>query len=129
MFFNDYYENSVTSHNADTVIFNFSSHVLTNQMTLKTLISNKELTIQKVHKGNTVVLRNRKDYIFKMKLILADTSKFKKIQIDDSKVLNHLIKWKIKLLNFSKNLNKKKKKISDEGYNDLYPTGSRPGIL
>ena len=129
MFFNDCYENSVTSHNADTVIFNFSSHVLTNQMTLKTLISNKELTIQKVHKGNTVVLRNRKDYIFKMKLILADTSKFKKIQIDDSKVLNHLIKWKIKLLNFSKNLNKKKKKISDEGYNDLYPTGSRPGIL
>ena len=128
MFFNDY-ENSVTSHNADTVIFNFSSHVLTNQMTLKTLISNKELTIQKVDKGNTVVLRNRKDYIFKMKLILADTSKFKKIQIDDSKVLNHLIKWKIKLLNFSKNLNKKKKKISDEGYNDLYPTGSRPGIL
>ena len=98
-------------------------------MTLKTLISNKELTIQKVHKGNTVVLRNRKDYIFKMKLILADTSKFKKIQIDDSKVLNHLIKWKIKLLNFSKNLNKKKKKISDEGYNDLYPRGSRPGIL
>ena len=98
-------------------------------MTLKTLISNKELTIQKVDKGNTVVLRNRKDYIFKMKLILADTSKFKKIQIDDSKVLNHLIKWKIKLLNFSKNLNKKKKKISDEGYNDLYPTGSRPGIL
>ena len=129
MFFNNYYENSVTSHNADTVTFNFSSHVLTNQMTLKTLISNKELTIQKVDKGNTVVLRNRKDYIFKMKLILADTSKFKKIQIDDSKVLNHLIKWKIKLLNFSKNLNKKKKKISDEGYNDLYPTGSRPGIL
>ena len=129
MFFNNYYENSVTSHNTDTVIFNFSSHVLTNQMTLKTLISNKELTIQKVDKGNTVVLRNRKDYIFKMKLILADTSKFKKIQIDDSKVLNHLIKWKIKLLNFSKNLNKKKKKISDEGYNDLYPTGSRPGIL
>ena len=42
-------------------------------------------------KGNTVVLFNRKDYIPKMKQILANTSKFKKIQIDDSKILNHLI--------------------------------------
>ena len=46
---------------------------------LKSLIRNKELIIQKADKDNTVVLLNRKDYISKMKLILADTSKFKKI--------------------------------------------------
>ena len=59
--------------------------------TLKSLIRNKELTIQKADMGNTVVLLNRKDYISKMKLIFADTLKFKKTQIDGSKVLNHLI--------------------------------------
>ena len=29
LFLNNYYDNSVTSHDADKVIFNFSSHVLT----------------------------------------------------------------------------------------------------
>ena len=58
---------------------------------LKSLIRNKEMIIQKVDEGNTAILLGRKDYISKMKLILANTSKFKKIQIDDSKVLNHLI--------------------------------------
>ena len=59
--------------------------------TLKSLMRNKELIIQKADMGNTVVLLNRKDYISKMKLIFADTLKFKKTQIDGSKVLNHLI--------------------------------------
>ena len=58
---------------------------------LKSLIRNIEMIIQKADEGNTAILLGRKDYISKMKLILANTSKFKKIQIDDSKVLNHLI--------------------------------------
>ena len=37
--------------------------------------------IQKADKGNTVELINRADYIFKMKLILKDTSNFEKIGI------------------------------------------------
>ena len=37
--------------------------------------------IQKADKGNTVALINRADYIFKMKLILKDTSNFEKIEI------------------------------------------------
>ena len=65
---------------------------------LKSLIRNKELITQ-----NTEVFLNRKDYISKMKLILVDTSRYKKIQIDESKVLNHFnLTWKMKLLNFSK---------------------------
>ena len=45
----------------------------------KFLIRSKELIIQKADKGNTVVLLNRKDYISKVKLILADTSRKSKL--------------------------------------------------
>ena len=61
-------------------------------------------------------------------MILADTSKFKKIQIDDSKVLNHLIHMENKIVQLLKRL-KEKQEISDKAYNELYPTGSKPGIL
>ena len=60
--------------------------------TIKSLIKNIELIIQKADKGNTVVLLNRKNYISKMKMTLVDTSKFNKIQIDDGKVGHHLIR-------------------------------------
>ena len=200
LFLNNYYDNSITSYDVDQVIFNFSSHVLTNHEksllskglnfaispkdinhadyllpfellyrdtnslrisnfdldsikarlrdsayketskfmeknlpkaefdALKSLIRNKELIIQKADKGNTVVFLNRKDYISKMKLILADTSKFKKIQIDDSKVLNHLIHMENKIVELLKRL-KEKQEISDKVHNELYPTGSKPDIL
>ena len=95
---------------------------------LKSLIRNKELIIQKADKGNTLVLLNRKDYISKMKLILSDISKFKKIQIDDSKVLNHLIHMENKIVELLKRL-KEKQEISDKVYRELYPAGSKPGIL
>ena len=95
---------------------------------LQSLIRNKELIIQKVDKGNKVVLLNRKDYISKMKLILADSSKFKKIQIDDSKVLNHLIHKENKIDELLKKL-KEKQEISNKVYKELCPAGFRPGLL
>ena len=95
---------------------------------LKFLIRNKELIIQKADKGNTVVLLNRKDYISKRKLILPDASKSKNIQIDESKVLNHLIHMENKIVELLKKL-KEKQEISDKVYKELYPTVSRPGIL
>ena len=95
---------------------------------LKSLIRNKELIIQKADKDNTMVFLNRKDYIPKMKLTLADSSKFKKIQIDDGKVLNHLIHMENRIVELLKSL-LKKQEISDEVYNELYPTGSKPRIL
>ena len=66
---------------------------------------------QKANKGNTAVLLNRKDYISTMKLILADTSKFKKIQIDDSNVLSHLIHMENKAVELLKELKKRNKKF------------------
>ena len=77
--------------------------------TLKSLMRNKELIIQKADMGNTVVLLNRKDYISKMKLIFADTLKFKKTQIDGSKVLNHLIQMENNIVELLIKLKEKKK--------------------
>ena len=76
--------------------------------TLKSLMRNKELIIQKADMGNTVVLLNRKDYISKMKLIFADTLKFKKTQIDGSKVLNHLIQMENNIVELLTKLKEKK---------------------
>ena len=95
---------------------------------LKALIRNKELMNQKADKGNTVVLLNKKDYISKMKLILADISKFKKMQIIDSKVRNRLIQTENKMIELLKKL-KEKQEISNKVYNELYRTGSSPGIF
>ena len=94
----------------------------------KSLIRNKELIIQEADKDNTVVLINRKDYICKMKLILAGTSKFKKIRIDGSKILNHLTHMENEIVKLLKKL-EEKQEISDKVYNKSYPTGSRPGIF
>ena len=71
---------------------------------LKSLVKNKELIIQKAEKGNAVVLLNRKNYISRTKLILVDTSKFKKIQIDDSKVIIHLVYMKNEIVQLLKRL-------------------------
>ena len=94
---------------------------------LKFLIRNKELIVQKADKSSTLVLLNRKNYNSKMKLILADTSKFKNIQIDDSKVLNHLIPMENKMLNFSKDLKKSKKYLIKSTM--YYTLQVKPGIL
>ena len=65
-----------------------------------------------------MVLLNRKDYISKMKLVLADTSKFNIIQIDDSKALNHLIHIENKIVELPKRL-EEKQESSDKVYNEL----------
>ena len=43
---------------------------------LKELIKSKDLVIQKVDKGNTVVITNRENYFKDMKSLLSDNSKF-----------------------------------------------------
>ena len=51
-------------------------------LALKDLIKNRDLIIQKADKGNTVVILNKNDYIFKIKVILSDSSKFQKLSIN-----------------------------------------------
>ena len=55
------------------------------------IVKNKDLVIQKADKGNNIVILNRSDYISKLTKIFEDTSKFKRVNIDQRKALNHLI--------------------------------------
>ena len=54
----------------------------------KAFKKNKDLVIKKPNKGDTVVIPNIKGYISKMKTILKDRSKFRKLSIDENKVLS-----------------------------------------
>ena len=53
---------------------------------LNNLVENKDLIIQKVDKSNTIVIRNKNDYISSLTRIPADTSKFKRLPAKESKV-------------------------------------------
>ena len=97
-------------------------------MALKDFIKNRDLVIQKADKGNTVVILNKNDYISRVNVILNDSSKFQKLSIDQNKVLNHIVHMEIRIIDVLKKL-QKKKIISENKYEDLYPVGSRPGIL
>ena len=95
---------------------------------LKMLLKNKDIIIQKVDKGNTVVILNRKDYVCKMKNILNGSSKFYKVYMDHDKILNHLIHMENRVTDVLKSL-RDKKEISIEQCKNLSPSGSRPGIM
>ena len=76
---------------------------------LKILLKNKDIMVQKADKGDTVVILNRKDYVYKMKSILNDRSKFQKVYIDHDKALNPLIHMENRVINVLKNLRDKRK--------------------
>ena len=65
--------------------------------TLENLTKNKNLVIQKVDKDNTAVIINKNDYKTKIKDILSDSTKFKKLEIGENKQPNFLINSETKL--------------------------------
>ena len=72
---------------------------------LKILLRSKDIIVQKADKGNTIVILNRKDYVYKTKNILNDKStKFQKVYIDHDKILNYLIHVENKVTDVLKNL-------------------------
>ena len=72
---------------------------------LKILLRSKDIIVQKADKGNTIVILNRKDYVYKTKNILNDKStKFQKVYIDHDKILNYLIHMENKVTDVLKNL-------------------------
>ena len=85
----------------------------------------QSIIIVKPDKGNGLVILNKSDYHEKMNDILADETKFQKLDEDPVKLT---LKREIIIKNFLKELNKNGI-ISDGHYRDLSPTGSRPGIL
>ena len=58
---------------------------------LKDLSANKELIIQKLNKGNSVVLLNRNDYIKRLNEMLSDSSKFKELKLKPGKEINFFV--------------------------------------
>ena len=58
---------------------------------LKGLSANKDLIIQKLNKGNSVVLLNRNDYIKRLNKMLSDSSKFKELKLKPGKEINFFV--------------------------------------
>ena len=73
---------------------------------LNDLASRKDIIIQKVDKGNSVVILNKSDYIKRMTEMLSDIDKFKKLNIKPGKELNLLLKHEYKLVSFLKGIKK-----------------------
>ena len=71
---------------------------------LKDLINNKDIIIQKADKGNTVVVLNKIDYINKMNNFLQNSNKFEKIENEVDKELNYIINTENKFKTVFKNL-------------------------
>ena len=88
-----YYNNNVPNNNLSKEVF----------IALQNLSKNKNLIIQKSHKGNSVVIVDREDYIKKMNDILYDKKKFWRINMKDNTLLNFAI-------NQEKYVNKLRKK-------------------
>ena len=95
---------------------------------LKTLLKDDSIVIQKSDKGNSVVILDRSTYIERVLDILADTSKFRKINIAEGKDYNYIHNQELRISRELKKLNKKGT-LSDSEYEELAPCGSRPSIL
>ena len=93
--------------------------------TLKSLSQDTSIVIMKPDKGNGIVILNMDDYVKKTEVILEYHSKFKIITEDWFKTT---IKHEDKVIRFLQKL-KKDKIIDDPLYQQLYPSGSRPGVL
>ena len=88
---------------------------------LRDLSSREDIISQKEDKGNSVVILNKSDYLKRMKEILSDIDKFKKLIVKLGKELNCLVQHEDKLVNFLKRV---KKSLGEEVYKNLYPQGS-----
>ena len=95
-------------------------------ITLKNLVDNKDLVIQKADKGNTMIL-NQSYCISRLNRILDETSKFKRLHLEEDKVLTHIIYMEQRIIDLLKSLGNQNE-ISEKNYN-LYPSCSKPGLL
>ena len=95
---------------------------------LNSLVKYKDVVIQKVDKGNNIVILNRSDYVSKLNKMLEDISKFKRMNIEEGKALNHLIHMEERIIRLLKSL-ESQGKISEKEKTNLYPSGSKPGVL
>ena len=95
---------------------------------LKRLSKNKNIVIQKVDKGSTVVILDKCSYISAIEEVLNDNSKFSKLDIPAGKEINLIVNLEKRITSELKLL-KDKEIIGKSTYKSIKPVGSRPGIL
>lgn len=95
---------------------------------LRTLKADQSIIIQKSDKGNSVVLLDKDTYKLRMEELLADTTKFEKVNVAPGKDYNHLWNQELKVRDTLRAI-ADTKAISEDVYIRLCPSGSRPGIM
>ena len=93
---------------------------------LKNLGQDKNVVICSPDKGRGVVILDKEQYLAKMNDIVSDSTKFQKLEIQDSFLTS--VRLEDRINNFLKKLTNKNI-ISEETYKHLYVSGSAPGIL
>ena len=76
----------------------------------------------------TVIILNRSDYISNLNKILEDTSKFKRVNVEEGKAFSYLIHTEERIIRLLKSL-EDQGEISEKERKDLSPSGSKPGVL
>ena len=111
------------SYLADFYFYNCKSspRILRQHSVLRDLRKNKDIVITKPGKGNGVVILDWKLYNNAIEEIISDTSKFQKLNEDETS------KLEASLQSFLRNL--KQKKINEIEYDKLYPSGSAPAHI
>ena len=95
---------------------------------LKALMRNKDIVIQKADKGNAVVITDKNKYIEGVKRAISDSNKFVQLNITTEKYFNYIINVEKTLKQLFKDL-LDNDKISKDEFDKVWPKGSRPGIL
>ena len=107
----------------------FENNISTEETnSLKALMKNKDIIIQKADKDNTVVITDKDKYIEGVKRAISDSKKFIQLNITPDKYLNYIINAEKKFKQLFKDLLDNGKFSKDE-YDKICPKGSRPGIL
>ena len=95
---------------------------------LKSLLADESIIIQKSDKGNSVVILNKADYVERMRELLADTSKFRKLEINSEEDYNHVINQEKHITSLLSKL-QKKGAMTFKQYEAIRPVGTQPSVL
>ena len=107
----------------------FENNLLAEEInSLKALIGNKHIIIQKADEGNTVVITDQEKYIEGVKCVISDLNKFIQLNITPHKYLNYIGNVEKEFKQLFKDL-LDNDKVSKDEYDKICPEGSRPGIL
>ena len=85
----------------------------------------KEIVIHKSDKGNSVVIVNRVDYLERMHELVDDGEKFEKLDVQEGKDYNFMVKEK-KIVDDFLTMLREKGSITDKEKEMLTPDGPNP---